>query len=298
VHTGCAHCWAQELDGRRSPILDARGRPFVVAGKRQASHFGRGRPRRVTAESGWKLPVRWARAAAKASKRMLVAPLDCDPLDAEVYLDGHAWEGDGLRAGRQEFDRFMDLIFETGEMHRPAGGTSGKAPGITWLILSKRPENWRWVPPDVRPSCWLIYSASDQPSLAAGMPHLLEAQGFAGLGLSLEPLVGPIDLSAAFCLCQSEACPLPGTCERRRGLSWVIIGGESGSGARPCRLEWIRSLVEQRRVGIATYVKQTGSEFSERATGPVIHRPHGGTDLSILPEDLRVREWPDFGSVS
>jgi len=129
VHTGCAHSGS---GGSTAAVADfgRTGRPFVVPAQRQASHFGRGRPRRVTAESAGKLPVRWARAAAEGQKRMLVAPLDCDPLDAEVTWTDTPGRAMGLRRGRQEFDRFMDLISRRGRgiVRRDIG----KAPGITW----------------------------------------------------------------------------------------------------------------------------------------------------------------------
>lgn len=67
--------------------------------------------------------------------------------------------------------------------------------------------------------------------------------------LSCEPLIGPL-----------EALELD-------GISWVIIGGESGTGARPLRAEWVNSIVEQtERAGATPFVKQFGSVFA-RAHG-------------------------------
>jgi hypothetical protein len=43
-------------------------------------------------------------------------------------------------------------------------------------------------------------------------------------------------------------------------LDWVICGGESGPGARPCDLAWIRSIVEQcKAAGVPCFVKQLGA---------------------------------------
>jgi protein gp37 len=57
--------------------------------------------------------------------------------------------------------------------------------------------------------------------------------------LSLEPLLGP----------------LPGL--NLKGIHWVIVGGESGPGARPCNVEWIRSVVEQcKAADVPVFVKQ------------------------------------------
>ncbi len=59
--------------------------------------------------------------------------------------------------------------------------------------------------------------------------------------LSCEPLIGPLD-----------DLPL-------RGIHWVIVGGESGPGARPMRIEWIRSIFRQcRRARVPFFFKQWG----------------------------------------
>lgn len=72
------------------------------------------------------------------------------------------------------------------------------------------------------------------------------------------------------------------------GVDWVIIGGESGAGARPLQLDWIRDIVAQcRRSGAAPFVKQLGSVWA---------REHGirnkGGGIDDWPEDLRIREMP------
>ena len=62
---------------------------------------------------------------------------------------------------------------------------------------------------------------------------------------SVEPMLGPVDLR-------------PWLSDGRR-LDWVIVGGESGPGARPCKLSWIREIVDQcARAGVPVFVKQLG----------------------------------------
>lgn len=72
--------------------------------------------------------------------------------------------------------------------------------------------------------------------------------------VSLEPLLGPIDLAIV------PNRPLRGLglgSSAWPGLDWVIIGGESGSGARPCDMAWIRSIVEQcQAASVPVFVKQ------------------------------------------
>ncbi len=111
------------------------------------------------------------------------------------------------------------------------------------------------------------------------------------------------------------------------GIHWVIVGGESGPGARPCRPAWVRSVVEQcRAAGVAAFVKQLGENIVDRNDQfggwephhwpetldslKVEHDIHGfredhqgadcrvrlldrkGGDPAEWPADLRVREFP------
>lgn len=74
--------------------------------------------------------------------------------------------------------------------------------------------------------------------------------------------------------------------EARTQLSWVIVGGESGPGARPFDLAWARSLVSQcRAAGVAVFYKQGGK--SNRCP----HSAKGGC-FECIPDDLQIREMP------
>lgn len=87
-----------------------------------------------------------------------------------------------------------------------------------------------------------------------------------------------------------------------RGISWAIPGGESGPKARPCHVEWIRSLVRQcRDAGVAPFVKQLGRHPIETAsTGlhgveplfELMLRDRAGADMNEFPSDLKIRELP------
>src|SRR5204863_3346042 len=76
--------------------------------------------------------------------------------------------------------------------------------------------------------------------------------------LSCEPLLGPLDLEAHVAFDRvpggfAHASPL-------EMLDWIIVGGESGPGARPCDVQWIRAIVAQcSRWGMPVFVKQLGS---------------------------------------
>jgi protein gp37 len=88
------------------------------------------------------------------------------------------------------------------------------------------------------------------------------------------------------------------------GIHWVIVGGESGPGSRPCRLVWMRSIVGQcSAAGVACFVKQVGSapmaQTYDSFNGDVvgiepwrgINHSKGG-DPDEWPADLCVREYP------
>jgi hypothetical protein len=89
------------------------------------------------------------------------------------------------------------------------------------------------------------------------------------------------------------------------GIHWVIVGGESGHGARPMQIEWARSLVDQcKSAEVPVFVKQLGSHPLETEctnTASDVRRQVVGLKLidrkggepSEWPADLRVREFPE-----
>mgnify|MGYP003403371850 CR=1 FL=1 len=123
------------------------------------------------------------------------------------------------------------------------------------------------------PNVWLGTSAEDQTRADERIPHLLAAPA-AKRFVSLEPLLGPVDLtpeadSTYQRLSQwygpqgfdeTGSQPLQ---TRMKGyfprLDWVIVGGESGPGARPMHPDWARSLRDQCAAAEVTFLfKQWG----------------------------------------
>lgn len=95
--------------------------------------------------------------------------------------------------------------------------------------------------------------------------------------LSLEPLLGP----------------LPNL--NLDGIHWVIVGGESGPGARPMHLEWVRDIRDQCAAsGTALFIKQLGARAYGRYSRLAFHNSKAA-DPSEWPEDLRIRQWPEVG---
>lgn len=85
-------------------------------------------------------------------------------------------------------------------------------------------------------------------------------------------------------------------------LNWAIIGGESGKGARPCNVEWIRGIKDQcSAAGVPVFVKQLGArpirDIQDAVGGYLGDEGLGlsdkkGGDMAEWPKDLRVREFP------
>lgn len=282
IHHGCTHCYAEAL---------ARRNPAVMG------EWGDGGVRVVAAPESWEQVQRWNNAATGAAERPRIFPSLCDPFEYRMSL-------------MTPRSQFFELIDNT--------------PRLDWLLLTKRPQ-WidRFTPPradcfdasepDIelgrnRHNVWLIYSASDQPSLDAGVPHLLKCRSShlaRVLGVCLGPLLGPVNLSAY----------LP-------DLDWVIVEGESGPQARPCRPEWMHKILRQcRDHSVPCYVKQMGANVitpNDTLSGggdpdrswpsPIVRHhinedfqggdcrirlkhPKGG-DMAEWPVYLRVREFP------
>lgn len=185
-------------------------------------------------------------------------------------------------------------------------------PNLDWLLLTKRPENIRRMLPiktgrrDAikdgkanveawrRENVWLGVSIACQEDADRLVPELLKCRDLAAkLFLSIEPLIEPvmlhhwIDESGAF----HHSCGVD--------VDWIIVGGESGPNARPCKVEWIRSIVKQcQAAGVPCFVKQLGANAHYHHGEPLgwpdrmrLRDPKGG-DPSEWPEDLRVREVP------
>lgn len=97
---------------------------------------------------------------------------------------------------------------------------------------------WRFPLPNV----WLGVSAEDQKTADERIPLLLQTPA-AVRWISAEPMLGPINLEMYF-----EQWPDHNgvrVVQGYPGLDWVVVGGESGSEARPMHPDWASSLRDQ-----------------------------------------------------
>lgn len=124
-----------------------------------------------------------------------------------------------------------------------------------------------------RPNIWLGATIANQEEADRDIPKLLAVPARVRF-LSMEPLLGPVDVRWAFpdirtgschrCGFRTNAfggrCPNDGeTLRGDVGVDWVIVGGESGPHARPMHPDWARSLRDQcEAAGVPFLFKQWG----------------------------------------
>lgn len=288
--SGCGQCYASALNRRWK--WNGTGT------------WGKGAPRKLASESTWEQARGWARDAARLGLRRRWFFSLGDPLDPEVPEEWRQRLWEFVRE-TTFLTRCCAVLFpdpQSWQSLLPGGGLDA-------YLLTKRPWLWELIPEDVRPIIRLGTSASDQQSWDLWVGDLVKAQGFAGLFVSLEPMVAAVDIDPDVCpKCggpgvgdTQPACPEHDEEVGSRGwldrIDQVIVGGESGPKARPFRLEWARSVRDQcRAAGVKFFMKQVGSRpyptpgFDEWPRGLPEHP--AGADPSEWPEDLRIQEVP------
>lgn len=146
-------------------------------------------------------------------------------------------------------------------------------PGATWWPLA---------------NVWLGVSVENQAAADERIPLLLETPAAVRF-ISAEPLLGPVNLNrievmegevdrsdpenpivSGYCIDAmsgeafddeygSLSTAPDGEVPLERGIDWVIVGGESGPGARPMHPDWARSLRDQcQAAGVPFFFKQWG----------------------------------------
>ena len=126
----------------------------------------------------------------------------------------------------------------------------------TFMLLTKRPERMRefvgCLPFVAIPNIWLGVTAEDQKRADERIPILCQIPA-AKRFVSIEPMLGPVDLEAFV------ACDPTGYEGWVGGIDWVIVGGESGLGARPMHPDWARSVRDQcQTANVPYFFKQWG----------------------------------------
>ncbi len=203
--------------------------------------FGPRKPRRTFGESYWQEPLKWNRQAILTEAR---ARVFCASM-ADVFEDNASVEA--------EREKLWSLIDET--------------PMLDWLLLTKRPQNMlRFVPwmGDWPTNVWAMTSVENQEQAVNRISVLLEVPALVH-GLSVEPLIGPVNLGPWL-----------------ESIQWVIVGGESGQGARQMQVEWVTHLRDQ--------CVEAGVPFFFKQWGEWIHQENSETAMKRVGKKAAGRE--------
>lgn len=281
VSPGCDHCYAESWSKRAGD---------------KVGKWGAGAQRVRTAPVNWSKPKKWhANAAAFMAEhgrrqRVFCASL-ADVFDNEVPTE---WRID-----------LFKLIAAT--------------PDLDWLLLTKRignakammdevaraqpipgrqadPDPLSWQPMD---NVWIGATITSQAEADRDIPKLLAVPARVRF-LSMEPLLGPIDLTripVGGGHGHHEFDPIISGNVLRRAVSshpsvhWVIVGGESRQGARPMHPDWARSLRDQcADAGVPFLFKQWGEwtpgENVRRQIGTVATAHWFNSEWDYHKEDL------------
>ncbi|MGT2505733.1 phage Gp37/Gp68 family protein [Cupriavidus basilensis] len=294
VGPGCDHCYAETRNARFSGGT--------------ALNWGPGAPRRRTSATNWRKPLAWnanhdAFFAEHGRRQRVFCASLADVFDNAVSAQ---WRFDLLR-----------LIVDT--------------PNLDWLLLTKRignaaemleqamralthgREGWS---ENYLPNVWLGATICNQEEADRDIPKLLASPAEVRF-LSMEPLLGPVDVSrwldptGVHCMdvcadtryvkddevetytANGECVPLCPACGLSAswtgyddGIDWAIVGGESSASARPMHPDWARSLRDQcTAAGVPFLFKQWGEWLGAGQDG---NRDHNPIELNASNVPVRV----------
>jgi len=192
-----------------------------------------------------------------------------------------------------------------------------------WLWLTKQPQRMAQRMAQLAAgvgewpkNLWAGTSVTSSEQTAR-IKHLLRVPAAVRF-VSYEPALGPVDFSAWMWPAQwhwdarfktaqdalaarayAEQKPQALVSSSARFIDWIIVGGESGTDARPFDIAWAGSTVQQcKAAGVPVFVKQLGMSPVELRNEPAIRlaihkRDRKGGDMAEWPADLRVRELPE-----
>lgn len=259
VGPGCDHCYAEAM-------MDTRlGR----------ANWGAGNPRVRTSVANWRKPLQWNREPFAGCN-------ECGwrgvPIKGETGYQCAACRHVNLAPQRRRvFCASLADVFDNEvdpQWRADLFALIRATPHLDWLLLTKRIGNaasmieaalksvgewnasilpaWPW------PNVWLGATVVNQAEADRDIPKLL-ATPAAVRFLSIEPMLGPIDLNRVRCPnFRVLGSALNGAGYQSR-IDWIIAGGESGPHARPSHPDWFRALRDQcAAAGVPFLFKQWG----------------------------------------
>jgi protein gp37 len=232
---------------------------------------------------------------------------DSRGLIGHVYEDGDWGYGPHMRADEvSNWTVTNASLLTMNDLRRRLFGLIDTTPNLDWLLLTKRPENIRKMTFGSKPklstalkhkagtpeaniwhrnNVWLGTTVENQEQADKRTPELLKCADLSPvLWLSIEPMLGEIDLGTCLGAWNFSIPALRHAMNGKRLIEWVVCGCEQGPQHKPLRpmnLDWARSLRDQcQAAGVAFFMKQM--EVNGRVTD----------DMNDFPQDLQVREFP------
>lgn len=227
VSKGCERCYAERLSNRYRP----------------GEFWGANASRRFFGCKHWQGPIAWNKAADNGEQVRVFCGSMCDVFEDPTHLGAHI----ATQLEHERYQLFNGLIPAT--------------PQLTWLLLTKRPENiarftpswWRDAWPD---NVWVGATIEDQDAADERIPVMLSVPAPVRF-LSCEPLLGSVDLGLFGTVPEDLGLGYVPVGER---INWVIAGCESNGARlsdRPTELAWLESLREQcSDAGVPFFLKQ------------------------------------------
>lgn len=334
ISPGCANCYAEVSDKNRF------SRTLGGTKEEPQAHWGKGAPRYKTRGNNWQQPLKWNRDAEKSGVRARVFCASfADVFDAEVpdewrdelfALIARTPHLDWLLLTKrpEEAARYLAVSLD-GSYPVPDRATRAEA-------IANACNEWEGARVRVADeflmnggfnNVWLGASVENQKTANERVPILLQIPAMIHF-LSMEPLLESVRLWDLRCgeLFDCEGAPYYNALggfswwgdgdngHRGPKIDWMIIGGESGIGARGFNLNWARDLISQAHGPsrkTAVFVKQLGAapyeaeldewgaernwreDYAPSTRTPLQLRDKKGGEMSEWPEDLRVRELPE-----
>jgi protein gp37 len=262
VSPECVRCYAETWDKR-------------CGGK----NWGRTAPRRFFGEKHWREPLKWNRDARESGERRRVFCLSM----GDICED------------RRDLD----------PMRASVGELIAATESLDWMLLTKRADLLETlIPPEVwrLPNVWPGVTAGVQATANLRIPYLVrlkEKYPHLIAWVSGEPLLEAVDWDTAGASVEDYEGGDPGyrRAFRTALIDLLIIGGESGGGARPFNTEWAKYAIEWgRETGCHVWIKQLGAHTQgpEQSTPDWVCRLNAhGSNWDEWPADICVRQMPE-----
>ena len=265
VSAGCDHCYAVKMTHRLESMGVEKYGGLTVLNNRGQRHFS---GKVVCHDDALVIPLQWRkqrRVFVNSMSDLLHRDVPFEFID-RVFAVMALCQQHTFQVLTKRPERMAEYLNADDVQHRIARAIDAIEVQRDIVALQER-----WKPLS---GVWLGTSAENQATANERIPNLRDcpaAVRFVSYEPALEAVLFGVPKSA---------------------IDWIIVGGESGPGARPFHCEWAESTIASCRAQeIACFVKQLGSNPFRNGRPLLLKHPKGG-DLNEWPKHLRVREWP------